>query len=123
MPQERQGTEQVGEAKLQEAVWRVRAGRGGAQGRDGVQLQLQVPLVLRGEVRPVQEDGDQVLLREEGRRPEGKEGECRQPQEEHPAEEEALSKHLMHIHRFVFWGNLGSICVCFTEHFLLSILC
>lgn len=72
MPEERQEPEQVGEAELQEAVRRVRVGCRRAQSRDGVELQLQVPLVLRGEVRAVQKDGDQVLLCEE-RRSEGEE--------------------------------------------------
>ena len=90
VPEEGQGLEQVGEAELQEAVRGVRAGRGGAQSRDGVELQLQIPLVLRGEVRAVQKDGDQVLLCEE-RRSEGEERERRQPPEEPEAEEEALS--------------------------------
>lgn len=45
--EERQGAQQVGEAELPAAVWGLWAGGGGETCRDGVQLQLQVPLVLR----------------------------------------------------------------------------
>lgn len=90
MSEEGQEFEQMGEAQLQEAVWRVRPRRGGTQSRDAVQLQLQVSLVLRGEVRAVQEDGDKVLLRKE-RRSEGEERERGEPPEGPETEEEALS--------------------------------
>ncbi|KAG5831518.1 hypothetical protein ANANG_G00304540 [Anguilla anguilla] len=79
----REEPEPLGEAQLQAAVRGLRPGRGGAQGRHGVQLQLQVPLVLRRQVRPVPQDRHQVLLREEG---------PRRTQEEPPSPAETLRR-------------------------------
>lgn len=86
MPQEGQGAQQVGEAELPAAVRGLRAGGGGEASRDGVQLQLQVPLVLCCALRAVPQTGHQVLLC-----PQGEAGAERRWQSQPQAQEKALT--------------------------------
>lgn len=62
VPEARAGPGSLGTPQLPPALRGLRAGGGGAPGGDRVQLQLQVPLVLRSSLRAVPPAGHQVLL-------------------------------------------------------------
>lgn len=66
MPAARAVLRPLGAPQLPPALRGLRAGGGGAARRDRVQLQLQVPLVLRGALRAVPPARHQVLLQPRG---------------------------------------------------------